>query len=127
MFVRKSVARNRRKSQVAWAIAVRDGAVLMGLSVWALLERATAEEEKERALLSLFEGLSLNMNEGQPGSLCLHALCDKAPPGNGSDAWRSLGRLPDELETLLGRLTRGSLPRPASSAAGVSWSTHKTG
>ena len=72
VFVRKSVARNRRRKVVAWALAFATVVSLLVLSVWALLERATAEEEKERALLSLFEGLSLNMNEGQPGSLCVH-------------------------------------------------------
>ena len=75
---------------------------LLALSIWALLERATAEEEKERALLSLFEGLSLNMNEGQPGSVCVHGLCDKAPAGDGKDAWRSLGHLPDDMKTFEG-------------------------
>jgi hypothetical protein len=75
---------------------------LMTLSVWALFERAMAEEEKERALLSLFEGLSLNMTKGQPGSLCVHGLCDAAPPGDGRRAWRALGRLPDDLETFDG-------------------------
>ena len=65
---------------MAWAIACATVVALMALSVWALLERATAEEEKERALLSLFEGLSLNMNQGQPGSLCVHGLCGAAPP-----------------------------------------------
>jgi hypothetical protein len=97
VFVRKSVSRNRRRMVVAWALAFATVVSLMALSVWALLERATAEEEKERALLSLFEGLSLNMNEGQPGSLCLNGLCDTAPPGDGKDAWRSLGQLPDDL------------------------------
>ena len=102
VFVRKSVARNRRRRQAAWAITFATVVSLMGLSVWALLERATAEEEKERALLSLFEGLSLNMNEGQPGSLCVQGLCDKAPRGDGKNAWRSLGHLPDDMETFGG-------------------------
>ena len=102
VFIRKSVTRNRRRKQVGWALAFATVLSLMALSVWALLERATAEEEKERALLSLFEGLSLNMNEGQPGSLCVHGLCDTAPPGDGQRAWRSLGRLPDDLETFGG-------------------------
>ena len=104
VFIRKSVARNRRRKQVAWAIAFTTVVSLMALSVWALLERATAEEEKERALLSLFEGLSLNMNEGQPGSLCVHGLCANAPPGDGRNGWRALGRLPDDLETFDGPL-----------------------
>jgi hypothetical protein len=102
VFVRKSVARNRRRKQVAWAVAVVTVVSLLALSGWALLERATAEEEKERALLSLFEGLSLNMNRGQPGSLCVHGLCGQAPPGDGKDAWRSLGRLPDTMGTFAG-------------------------
>lgn len=99
VFVRKSVARNRRRKQVAWAITFATVVSLMALSVWALLERATAEEEQERALLSLFEGLSLNMKQGQPGSLCVYGLCDQAPGGDGNDAWRSLGRLPDVTDT----------------------------
>jgi Novel STAND NTPase 1/Caspase domain len=102
VFVRKSVARNRRRKVVAWAIAFAMVVSLMALSVWALLERASAEEEKERALLSLFEGLSLNMNQGQPGSLCVHGLCEKAPPGDGKDAWRSLGHLPDAMQAFNG-------------------------
>ncbi len=102
VFVRKSVARNRRRKQVAWAIAFATVVSLMALSVWALLERAAAEDEQERALLSLFEGLSLNMSQGQPGSLCVHGLCDKAPIGDGKDAWRSLGQLPGGMETFSG-------------------------
>ena len=96
VFVRKSVARNRRRKVVAWAVACATVVCLLALSIWALVERATAEEEQERALLSLFEGLSLNMNEGQPGSLCLTGLCEAAPPG-AADAWRSLGRLPKAM------------------------------
>ncbi len=102
VFIRKSVARNRRRKQAGWAIAFVTVVSLMTLSVWALFERAIAEEEKERALLSLFEGLSLNMTKGQPGSLCVHGLCDAAPPGDGRRAWRALGRLPDDLETFDG-------------------------
>jgi hypothetical protein len=102
VFVRKSVARNRRRKVVAWALAFVTLVFLMALSIWALLERATAEEEKERALLSLFEGLSLNLNEGLPGSLCVHGLCDKAPLGDGKDAWRSLGHLPDAIPAVDG-------------------------
>ena len=102
VFVRKSVARNRRRKVVAWALAFVTLVFLMALSIWALLERATAEEEKERALRSLFEGLSLNLNEGLPGSLCVHGLCDKAPPGDGKDAWRSLGHLPDAMPAVDG-------------------------
>ena len=102
VFVRKSVARNRRRKVVAWALAFATVVSLLVLSIWALLERAAAEEEKERALLSLFEGLSLNMNQGQPGSLCVHGLCDGAPPGDGSEHWRSLGRLPDAVNAVDG-------------------------
>ncbi|MEO5820214.1 MAG: caspase family protein [Vicinamibacteraceae bacterium] len=102
-FVRRSVRRNRRRKLVAWGIACATVVSLLVLSVWALLERATADEEKERALLSLFEGLSLNMNQGQPGSLCVLGLCDKAPIGDGNDEWRSLGRLPEAMATFDGR------------------------
>ena len=104
---------------MAWALAFATLVSLMVLSVWALLERATAEEEKERALLSLFEGLSLNMNEGQPGSLCVHGLCDKAPPGRreGRVALaRPAAGCHGHVST--GRPTRGSSPRRASSAWG---------
>ncbi|MFI5077000.1 MAG: hypothetical protein ACHQRO_06635, partial [Vicinamibacteria bacterium] len=94
VFVRKSVARNRRRRRVAWALTVVTLLSLIVLTGWARLEQALAEDEKERALLSLFEGLSLNMHQGQPGSLCVHGLCDKAPPGDGKRAWRSLGGLP---------------------------------
>jgi hypothetical protein len=116
LFVRRSVARNRRKTLVAWAITIATVLVLAVLSIWALLERSIAEEnarmaensaqeaaeERDRALLSLFEGLSLNMSEGQPGSLCVHGLCDGAPPGDREPEWRSLGRLPDEMESVSG-------------------------
>ena len=101
-FVRKSVARNRRRRQVAWALTLAALVSLMALSIWALLERATAEEEKERALLSLFEGLSLNMHQGQPGSLCVAGLCDQAPIGDGSSDWRSLGQLPERMASIAG-------------------------
>jgi hypothetical protein len=76
---------------------------LLALSIWALIERIAAEEETQRAMLSLFEGLSLNMHQGQPGSLCVYGLCDGAPPGDGSENWRSLGRLPDAVNAVDGR------------------------
>ncbi len=102
VFIRKSVSRNRRRRVVAWAIALATVVSLLALSVWALLERATADEEKERALLSLFEGLSLNMHQGQPGSLCVGGLCAAAPVGGGNDEWRSLGQLPAGMATFEG-------------------------
>jgi hypothetical protein len=101
-FVRKSVARNRRRRQWAWALTLVALVSLLTLSIWALLERATAEEEKERALLSLFEGLSLNMHQGQPGSLCVDGRCDRVPNGDGSSDWRSLGQLPDRMASVAG-------------------------
>ena len=102
VFVRRSVSRNRRRRVVAWAIAAATVLSLAVLSVWALVERATAEEEKERALLSLFEGLSLNMNQGQPGSLCIYSFCADAPIGDGDDGWRSLGQLPPAMASVEG-------------------------
>jgi hypothetical protein len=101
-FVTRSVARNRRRRRGAWTLTLAALVSLMALSIWALLERATAEEEKERALLSLFEGLSLNMRQGQPGSLCVAGLCDQAPIGDGHDSWRSLGQLPARMESFAG-------------------------
>lgn len=93
-FVQKSVARNRRRRRFAWAVTLASIVLLTALSGWALYERATAEEERDHALLNLFEGLSLSMKSGQPGSLCVHPVCAGAPPGDGADAWRSLGELP---------------------------------
>ena len=100
---------------------------LMALSVWALLERATAEEQKERALLSLFEGLSLNMNRGQPGSLCVYGLCDAAPPGDGRERVafaRAVARRPRKVRRAT--VSRGFSPPGASSAAEVSSCTRRT-
>ena len=105
VFVRRSIARNRRKRQFAWALTVAALVSLAALSIWALLERATADEQKDRALLSLFQGLSLNMNQGQPGSVCVYGLCDAAPAGDGKEEWRPLGRLPDNMESLYGTPT----------------------
>ena len=67
VFIRKSVARNRRKKQVAWAIAFTTVVSLMALSVWALLERATAEEEKERALAQPVRRLEPQYERGAAG------------------------------------------------------------
>lgn len=116
-FIRRSVARNRRRTRVAWAVTLATVLALTVLSGWALVERTTAEDnareaennalqaerERNRALLSLFEGLSLNMNEGQPGSVCVRGLCDKAPRGDGEAAWLPLGRLPDDLPSYFGQ------------------------
>jgi hypothetical protein len=102
VFVRKSVARNRRRRQVWWLVTLATVVSLLVLSVWALVERGKAEEETERALLSLFEGLSLNMRQGQPGSVCVYGLCAQAPVGDGSDAWRSLGELPETMAAVGG-------------------------
>jgi hypothetical protein len=113
VFVRKSVSRNRRRKVVAWALAFATVVSLMALSVWALLERATAEEEKERALLSLFEGLSLNMNQGQPGSLCARVW--QKPPGDGKTL--AFARAPAGCHARPGLPVRASCCR-ASSAGG---------
>ena len=58
------------------------------------------------------------MNQGQPGSLCVHGLCDTAPPGDGKDAWRSLGPAAGRHgQPSPGRPPRASSPRRASSAS----------
>ncbi|MEO8360537.1 MAG: caspase family protein [Vicinamibacteria bacterium] len=108
-FVLKSVARNRRKSRIAWSIAILTVVALGVLSLWALIERGTAQinaeeaqAQKDRALLSLFEGLSLNMKQGQPGSVCVYGLCADAPPGDADEAWLSLGRLPENMPQSFG-------------------------
>ena len=115
-FVRRSVARNRRKTRVAWTLTAATVVALSALSIWALVERATAEEneakaeasateaqaERDRALLSLFEGLSLNMRVGQPGSVCVHGLCEGAPAGDGEATWQPLGRLPETALSFAG-------------------------
>ena len=51
-FVRKSVARNRRRKVVAWALAFATVVSLLVLSVWALLERATAPRRRRSARCS---------------------------------------------------------------------------
>jgi hypothetical protein len=104
-FIRKSVARNRRKTRIAWAMTAATVLVLAVLSLWALIERGTAqlsaeqaESEKNRALRALFSGLGLNMQMGQPGSVCAYGLCEEAPPGDEDQtAWLSIGRLPDTM------------------------------
>ncbi|MCC7240581.1 MAG: caspase family protein [Acidobacteria bacterium] len=109
-FIRKSVARNRRRTRIAWYITAATVLALAVLSLWALIERGTAqlnaeqaENEKDRALRSLFSGLQLNMEAGQPGSVCAHGLCDAAPPGDEDDqAWLSIGRLPDNMPDSFG-------------------------
>lgn len=119
-FVRKSLARNLRKSRIIWSLTIATIIALSGLTVWAFLERDTAEKErasavnerliaqtqrdiaqkeKERAILSLFEGLKLNMKEGFPGSVCTYGLCVDATmgidlPGDDQNKWQSLGMLP---------------------------------
>jgi hypothetical protein len=100
-FVRKSVRRNRRRKVVAWLITAATVLSLLVLAVWALVERGAAQEEHERALLSLFEGLSLNLSDGQPGSVCVLGACDAAPTGDGGE-WRSLGRLPEAMASVAG-------------------------
>lgn len=122
-FVRRSVARNRRKTRVAWTLAGATVVALSALSIWALAERFAATEsadaarisaanaaasaeaaqaERDRALLSLFEGLSLNMREGQPGSVCVSGLCEGAPAPTGRGTWQALGRLPDTAQSFAG-------------------------
>ncbi|MGB3174031.1 MAG: caspase family protein [Saprospiraceae bacterium] len=93
-FVRKSIARNLRRKRIVWAITVATIVALSGLSVWALIERKTAQDEKDRAILSLFEGLNLTMANGNFGSLCANGICDGAPIGDGKAKWQSLGELP---------------------------------
>ena len=114
-FVRKSIARNVRKSRIVWSITISTMIALAALAFWARRERKTAEKErataererntaqiqrdiaqkeKERAILSLFEGLKLNMRVGNPGSLCAYGLCADAPKGEITENWQSLGMLP---------------------------------
>ncbi len=133
-FVRRSAARNRRNARITWGLALATGLALLALSMWALRERATAEASREdaeaardraeqqrtlaersrtaaldagnRTLLSLFSGLRLSMQQGQPGSVCVHGLCEGAPAaatdGAADGKWLSLGRLPDSMDSLMG-------------------------
>jgi hypothetical protein len=107
VFVRRSIARNRRKARIARAITIATVLALLVFSIWAVVERSKAEDNrqeaensKNRALLSLFEGLTLNMRGGQPGSVCVFTLCDPAPAGDEEAEWLSLGRLPDTMHSL---------------------------
>lgn len=121
-FVRKSIARNVRKSRIVWSITISTMIALAALAFWAWRERKTAEKErataererntaqiqrniaekeKERAILSLFEGLKLNMKEGYPGSLCAYGLCEDAPEGEIKEKWQSLGMLPISTSSYL--------------------------
>jgi hypothetical protein len=59
-----------------------------------------AEAEKVRALRSLFSSLKVNMNAGQPGSVCVHPSCAEAPVGDGGN-WIQISRLPLIMESFL--------------------------
>lgn len=110
VFIRKSVARNKRNARIFRGVALVFLLSLLVLTFWALNERETAkeneriaEDEKERALMGLFSALNLNLNNGQPGSLCVYGLCDEAPPGDGDDtAWLSIGNLPETSRSFIG-------------------------
>jgi hypothetical protein len=119
-FIRKSVARNKRNTGIIRAITVATLVAMLALSIWALDERATAtanardavtekeraETEKERALQGMFSALRLNMNYGQPGSVCVSGLCAEAPPGDGDDApWLSIGDLSPTAASFVGTAT----------------------
>ncbi|MEP7266234.1 MAG: hypothetical protein ABI844_01315, partial [Saprospiraceae bacterium] len=107
-FVQKSIARNLLKSRIIWAVTISTIIALSALSIWAITQKNIAQtqreiaqkqteiarKEKDRAILSLFEGLSLNMNNGDPGSLCPYGLCEGAPAGDSLAVWQSLGMLP---------------------------------
>lgn len=109
-FVRKSVARNQLRNRIVWTITSATIIALSLLAGWALIERSRAEEqknraeeqtkitqqEKNRAILSLFEGLNLNMIEGNPGSLCINGICDTPYEDEEEKEWQSLGELPAE-------------------------------
>jgi hypothetical protein len=46
------------------------------------------------------------MNNGQPGSVCVHGLCAEAPPGDGDDAaWLSIGDLSPTAPSFIGTAT----------------------
>ena len=107
-FVRKSIARNLRKSRIVWSITISTIIALSVLAAWAIKERNTAqiqrsiaEKEKKRALLSLFEGLKLNLSEGKFGSVCAYGLCPNAPKGEIIENWQSLGMLPTSTPAYL--------------------------
>ena len=131
VFIRKSVARNRRKTRIIRAATLATLVALSVLMVWALRERNAAKEnfliaeenfeeaqfnaleaeanareaekEKRRAVQGLFSALSLLLESGQPGSLCVYGLCDEAPSGDGDEtAWLSIGRLPVDSESFMG-------------------------
>lgn len=133
-FVRKSVARNRRNTRLIRAITAATLVAMLALSIWALNERATAtdnardavtekdraeteraraeterdraESEEQRALQGMFSALRLNMNNGQPGSVCVSGLCAEAPPDYGGDApWLSIGDLSPAAPSLVGTAT----------------------
>jgi hypothetical protein len=103
VFIRKSVARNKRKARIIRVVTLATMVVLLGLVFWALENAREAEEEKQRAVQGLFSALRLNMKSGQPGSLCLHGLCNEAPQGDGDEtAWLSVGRMPEDLKSDMG-------------------------
>jgi hypothetical protein len=113
-FIRKSVARRRRKTIIAWAIAVVTVLALLALVVWAMGERSVAEGQRAeaqaqlrlaeaarlRTVSSLFTSLKLTMIRGQPGSICVHGLCSSAPVGDGGN-WTNIGELPPQMRMYL--------------------------
>lgn len=64
-------------------------------------EAERAQAEKARAVRGLFSSLQLSLRTGNAGSLCLYPFCTSAPHGDGdSEAWFSIGRIPDDVENL---------------------------
>jgi hypothetical protein len=61
-------------------------------------EKLIADAEKMRAMWSLFSSLTVNMREGQPGSVSVRPSSAKTPAGDGG-AWIVISRLPKELQS----------------------------
>jgi hypothetical protein len=134
-FVKKSVARKKRRARIGWGIAAIIGVSLLALAIWAWVERGhaleetrkaeeqrleaeaqkrEAEAEKARALRSLFSSLNVNMIAGQPGSVCVRPSCAKAPAGDGGD-WIPISRPPTDMQSfevpIEGGIQRGLVVR----------------
>ena len=95
-------ARRNAAEAVAQQAAATEAAALARQEA----ERAEAEadralNEKARAVRSLFSSLQLSLSKGNAGSVCVFPGCQSAPKGDGdTEAWFSIGRMPDEAENL---------------------------